>query len=152
MIEDIKITKATTRDIDRIIEIEEKSYKDPWPKEIFMVDYLFNNSSVYFVIKSNGQTAGFIGIWEEEGSLHVINIAVDPVYRMKGYGRRMLQFSIDLALKKKVKSIYLEARKSNLIAQKLYTTFGFTPVEELKAYYQDGEDGVRMSKTLIKED
>ncbi|MGB9694486.1 MAG: ribosomal protein S18-alanine N-acetyltransferase [Caldisericaceae bacterium] len=150
MDEDFKIVKATSKDIDRIIEIEEKSYEDPWPREVFMIDYLFNNCSLYFVLKIKSKVAGFIGIWEEESSLHVINLAIDPDYRRKGYGRLMLQFAVDLALNKKVGKVYLEARKSNVIAQKLYTSCGFVPVEELRSYYQDGEDGVRMMKTLLK--
>jgi ribosomal-protein-alanine N-acetyltransferase len=150
MRKDVNILKAASKYIDRIIEIEEKSYKDPWPKEIFMIDYIFNNSSLYFVLKEGSFIAGFVGIWIEEDKLHVINIAVDPLYRKKGYGSLMLEFAVDLALKKGLKNIYLEARKSNLIAQKLYASCGFVPIEELKTYYQDGEDGIRMGKTIYK--
>ncbi len=147
-IDEIKISKATSRDIGRIVEIEESSYKDPWPREVFMVDYLFNNSAEYFVAKVKSKIVSFIGIWIEEAELHIINLAVDPENRRNGCGRFMLSFAIDLAKRRRIKQVYLEARKSNDIAQKLYFSCGFEPIEELKEYYQDGEDGIRMSKII----
>jgi len=39
MISEAEIVKAKINDIKKIIEIEELSYKDPWPREVFMIDF-----------------------------------------------------------------------------------------------------------------
>jgi ribosomal-protein-alanine N-acetyltransferase len=152
MISEIEIVKAKVSDIKRIIEIEELSYSDPWPREIFMVDYLFNSSSEYFVAKMHGKIVGFIGIWYEGKKLHVINVAVHPDERGKGIGTNLLLFAINLAKELGYEAIYLEARKSNVSAQRLYRKLGFKEKEELKGYYQDGEDGIRMELSVPKEE
>lgn len=152
MISEIEIVKAKVSDIKRIIEIEELSYSDPWPREIFMVDYLFNSSSEYFVAKMQGKIVGFIGIWYEGKKLHVINVAVHPDERGKGIGTNLLLFAINLAKELGYEAVYLEARKSNVSAQRLYRKLGFKEKEELKGYYQDGEDGIRMELSVPKEE
>jgi len=152
MISEIEIVKAKVSDIKRIIEIEELSYSDPWPREIFMVDYLFNSSSEYFVAKMQGKIVGFIGIWYEGKKLHIINVAVHPDERGKGIGTNLLLFAINLAKELGYEAVYLEARKSNVSAQRLYRKLGFKEKEELKGYYQDGEDGIRMELSVPKEE
>ncbi len=148
MIGEIEIVKAKITDVKKIIEIEEKSYKDPWPRDVFIIDYMFNSSSDYFVAKSHGKVLGFIGLWYEGEKLHIINVAVDPESRGQGVGTMLLEFAINLGVQKGFDLVYLEARKSNVIAQNLYKKLGFKEVEELKAYYQDGENGIRMEKIL----
>jgi len=152
MIKEFDISKARINDVKKIIEIEELSYKDPWPKEIFMIDFLFNSSSEYYVVRFQDKVVGFIGLWYEGNKLHIINVAVHPDFREKGIGSSLLEFAINIAKVKKLKSVYLEARKSNINAQKLYKKFGFKEVEELKEYYQDGEDGIRMELAIEEED
>lgn len=144
----IKIEKAKPKDFDNIIRIEELSYRDPWPREVFMLDYLFNNSSEYFVLKNQGKIIGFIGMWLEDKRLHIINVTVHPDERGRGFGRIMISFAIKCARQKNMKEVYLEARSSNLSAIKLYESIGFRKKDELSDYYQDGEDGVRMSLDL----
>jgi len=144
----IKIEKVKPKDFDNIIRIEELSYKDPWPREVFMLDYLFNNSSEYFVLKNQGKIIGFIGMWLEDKRLHIINVTVHPDERGKGFGRIMISFAIKCARQKNMKEVYLEARASNLSAIKLYESIGFRKKDKLSDYYQDGEDGVRMSLNL----
>jgi ribosomal-protein-alanine N-acetyltransferase len=146
--EKIKIARARVIDIKKIIEIEELSYRDPWPREVFMIDYVFNSSSRYYVVKIVNKIVAFMGIWVEERKLHIINIAVHPEYRNKGIAKALLNSSIDYANKNRLKEIYLEVRKSNNVAQNLYKQFDFEIVEDLQKYYQDGEDGYRMIKII----
>lgn len=144
----LKIEKAKARDFDTIIKIEEMSYKDPWPREVFLIDFLFNKSAHYFVAKIENKIVGFIGLWVEEKKLHIINITVHPNERCKGIGKNMVYFAINYAKENNLNEIYLEARKSNQSAIKLYESIGFMVLEELKEYYQDGEDGLRFLLNL----
>ncbi len=143
-----KILKASSKDIRKIIDIEELSYKDPWPREVFIMDYLFNSSALYYIAKTKNKIVGFIGIWLESTRLHIINVAVHPEYRNEGVGTQLLLFAIDYAKERKFKEVSLEVRKSNENAIRLYKKLGFEVVEDLKAYYQDGEDGYRLFKNI----
>jgi ribosomal-protein-alanine N-acetyltransferase len=146
--EEIKIAKARAIDIKKIIEIEELSYKDPWPREVFMIDYVFNRSAQYFVARVDNKICAFTGLWIEMDKFHIVNIAVHPDYRKRGIATYFMNFIIDYAKEKRTKEIHLEVRKSNTIAQNLYKKLGFEILEELKKYYQDGEDGYRMTKII----
>lgn len=143
-----KIVKASSKDIRKIIDIEELSYKDPWPREVFIMDYLFNSSALYYIAKTENKIVGFIGIWLEPTRLHIINVAVHPEYRNEGVGTQLLLFAINYAKERKFKEVSLEVRKSNENAIRLYKKLGFEVVEDLKAYYQDGEDGYRLFKNI----
>ncbi len=148
MNENLIIQKARTKDFDIIFNIEEMSYKDPWPREVFIMDFLFNSSAHYYVAKINDCTAGFLGIWDEENKIHVINVTVHPQYRRKGIGRHLVAFAINYAKEKGKKEIYLEVRKTNIFAIKLYESMGFFERERIANYYQDGEEGIRMTLCL----
>lgn len=151
MNENLIIQKAKTKDFNVIFNIEEMSYKDPWPREVFIMDFLFNSSARYYVAKINGQTAGFLGIWDEEKKIHIINITVHPEYRRKGIGKNLLAFAVNYAKEKGKKEIYLEVRKTNISAIKLYESMGFLEKERIANYYQDGEEGIRMTLCLNEE-
>ena len=144
----VKIEKATTKDFNEIYEVELLSYEEPWPKEMFVMDYLFNAQSEYYVARWMGKIVGFIAVWNELEKLHIVNIAVNPKYRKKGIGTNLLGFAIKLAKKNSKKEIYLEVRKSNEIAQKLYEKFGFVRIKEIERYYNNGENGYIMRKVI----
>jgi ribosomal-protein-alanine N-acetyltransferase len=144
----VKIEKATTKDFNEIYEVELLSYEEPWPKEMFVMDYLFNAQSEYYVARWMGKIVGFIAVWNELEKLHIVNIAVNPKYRKKGIGTKLLGFAIKIAKKNSKKEIYLEVRKSNEIAQKLYEKFGFARVREIERYYNNGENGYIMRKAI----
>ena len=144
----VKIEKATTKDFNEIYEIELMSYEMPWPKEMFVMDYLFNGKSEYFVARWMKKVIGFIGLWDEGDKLHIVNIAVHPDYRKKGVGKKLIEFAIKKAKKAHKNEIYLEVRKTNKIAQALYSKLGFEIREELENYYNNNENGYLMRKVV----
>lgn len=73
----------------------------------------------------------------------ILSFAVDELYRGQGYGHALMEkfFSCHNG------PISLQVRVSNLKAQKLYRQFGFAITDTLKGYYQDGENGLLMTRT-----
>lgn len=93
---------------------------------------------------------GFAGFWALADEVHIINIAVRESYRRRGIGEQLIIAMIEMAKEMKAKIITLEARVSNIPAQKLYTNFGFVQVGVRKAYYTDNkEDAVIMTTENI---
>ena len=145
----IVIRAATVRDLKAIWEIEEASYATPWPKETFFVDITFNGDAKYFVALLDRHIAGFIGAWFKEGKLHIVNVATHPASRGQGVARQLVLFVLALARDLKMDSAFLEVRRSNIAAQKLYEGLGFGVTGLRPMYYPDNmEDGLVMTKEL----
>lgn len=143
------IRVASVRDLKAIWEIEEASYTAPWPKETFFVDITFNADAKYFVAMVEKRIVGFIGGWFKEGKLHIVNVAIHPSSRGRGVAKQLVHFLLDLARDLKMESAFLEVRRSNVPAQRLYEGLGFSVTGLRPMYYPDNlEDGLVMTKEL----
>lgn len=138
----------TSKDIEEAYEIEKLSYNTPWPRSMFVMDYLFNNNSRYYSAKYVRRVVGFIAVWDEKDVLHIVNIAVHPNYRRMGIGKKLIKFAIQLAKREGKREVYLEVRVSNVAAQMLYKKTGFEVFKKRPYYYDDGEDGLVMKKVI----
>ena len=75
--------------------------------------------------------------------MEIDNFLVNPLYRNKGIGNKLMTYLIDIANKINVDNITLEVRVSNIVAINLYKKYGFLEVAIRKYYYGD-EDGILM--------
>jgi len=93
------------------------------------------------VPRSAGSLIGHGGIMRTAGVGHITTLAVAPHHRGHGIGALLLLGLIEQAYDLQVRRVELEVRVSNIHAQRLYTTFGFTCVARIPDYYPDnGED------------
>jgi ribosomal-protein-alanine N-acetyltransferase len=93
---------------------------------------------------------GFTGIWMMVDEAHITNLAVRQEYRGKGIGELLLLASIDLANELKASFMTLEVRVSNLVAQSLYSKYGFVQTGLRRGYYLDNrEDALIMSTDIL---
>jgi ribosomal-protein-alanine N-acetyltransferase len=65
----------------------------------------------------------------------LLNLAVDPDYRRRGIGSRLIEALLDAAKG----GIYLEVAESNKSAVGLYRKFGWTEAGIRKGYYNQGK-------------
>jgi [ribosomal protein S18]-alanine N-acetyltransferase len=72
--------------------------------------------------------------WELE------NIAVDPIARRKGIGRRLLNALLAEAGETNSHAIFLEVRESNAAARALYERNGFKETGRRRSYYRNPEE------------
>jgi [ribosomal protein S18]-alanine N-acetyltransferase len=94
--------------------------------------------------------SGFLGLWIMVDEAHIINLAVRETWRGKGLGELLLISGIDTAICFKAATATLEVRKSNKLAQALYTKYGFIEAGFRKAYYTDNkEDALIMTTDLL---
>jgi [ribosomal protein S18]-alanine N-acetyltransferase len=145
----VTVRAANLKDLKAIWDIEEASYATPWPKETFFVDITFNADAKYFVAVVDRRIVGFIGGWFKEGRLHIVNVATHPAFRGRGVAKGLVSFMLHLAVDLKMESAFLEVRRSNTAAQKLYEELGFATTGLKPMYYPDNmEDGLVMAKEL----
>ncbi|HPI33750.1 MAG TPA: peptidase C39 family protein, partial [candidate division Zixibacteria bacterium] len=76
------------------------------------------------------------------------NIAVDPDMRGRGLGQRLLDACRQEAEWRNCTTLSLEVRVDNAGAIALYRRNHFEAVGRLPKYYEDGADGVRMTRPL----
>ena len=144
----IKIRRMTENDIDGVYKVETNSFAIPWSRKAF-ADELSNRIALYFVAESDGQIAGYAGMWEVADEGDITNIAVLPEYRGKGIGKMLLNELFSEAKQRKMSLITLEVRESNHVARHLYKSCGFENVGIRKNYYADNrENAVIMTASL----
>ena len=81
----------------------------------------------------------------------LLNITVKSEFQKKGFGELMLKDLFSECRKANIANIFLEVRKSNLVAIKLYKKIGFNEIGVRNNYYQnrDGkEDAILMGLAI----
>lgn len=132
--------------IDSILLIENASFTDPWSRNA-MEKELGNNFARYIVIKYKNEVIGYGGMWLILDEAHITNIAVLPEHRGIGAGNIIVKTLIDICTAENILSLTLEVRKSNELAQRLYSKFGFVSEGVRIGYYANNkEDAIIMWK------
>lgn len=108
------------------------------------------NSLSYRIVTATGQMAGFIFVManKEDGAGHITTIGVAPEHRRRGLANKLLSHTENALRKRGIGVVMLEVRVSNRAAQNLYRAFGYSIVQRLNHYYNNGEDGFLMVKSL----
>lgn len=146
------IRRMTLNDVDAVHAIEEATFQTPWSRESFEKEMTENRCARYLVAQKAGEIIGFAGIWIIMDEGHVTNVAVKEAYRGQGYGRALTQALMQYTANLAVRYITLEVRRSNVRAQSLYQSLGFTAVGYRKRYYEDnGEDALLMVNERLPE-
>ena len=81
-------------------------------------------------------------------SARIYSIAIDPAFRGMGLGRRMILRAEREAKVRGCNRMRLEVRLDNGVAIGLYERLGYTDVQILPGYYEDGTHGMRYRKEL----
>lgn len=104
----------------------------------------------YRVVTPSDEIVAFIFITvAEEGTGHITTIGVAPEHRRRGLAQKLLLHAEDALRKRGINTIFLEVRVDNRPAQNLYHQSGYAIVQRLPKYYNSGEDGFLMVKSLF---
>lgn len=127
-------------DIDQVLEIEHRSFTTPWSREAFYNELNMNKFAVYIVLEVDKKVVGYCGVWVVIDEAHITNIAILPEYRGRKFGEALMQNLFDVAKTMGAKSMTLEVRVTNYVAQGLYRKFGFQKGGLRKNYYTDNQE------------
>jgi ribosomal-protein-alanine N-acetyltransferase len=124
-------------DLEAVLLIEHQSFSMPWSQALFLSD-LRNPKSHLLVARPEEDpkvVAGYIGYRIVVDEMHIVIVAVDPVWRRQRVAMQMLQQAIEHARDHHCTKATLEVRVSNTGAQQLYFRQGFAPVGTRPRYY-----------------
>ena len=135
---------ATEVDIPALYALETDCFPDPWSQKSLR-DTLREERSFFAVAEMAGKVVGYINTTYILDEMELNRICTLPDYRRQGIGAALLQAAFAFAKEKHIQSFFLEVRASNLPAQTLYRSAGFTQVGLRKKFYQNPtEDGLIM--------
>lgn len=146
----IFLDNLKTKYLDSLVELENKCFKIPWSKNMFLGD-VDNPNAYYILIINDDRVIGYCGLYRVLDESSITNIAVHPDFRKKGLATLMLRNIFEYCLKASISFVTLEVRESNTDAIKLYMDNGFEIVGERKNYYADNRETAILMTKYLKE-
>lgn len=141
----VEIVPMKRRHLRQVLRIESQVYPRPWSSTLFLQEIAHRHDRVYLVARLGGRVAGYGGLMTSGLEGHITNIAVDPSYQGRRLATLLMLDLMEAACDRGGKTVSLEVRKSNEVAQRLYEKFGFQPVGVRRGYYvETGEDAIVM--------
>jgi [ribosomal protein S18]-alanine N-acetyltransferase len=144
--ESITIRPLSYSDLPQVIAIERRAFPTPWSLAMFVLE--LSKLSGVCLAAADPDLAGepivgylicsrYADVW------HLMNIAIDPATRRRGYATALLAEMLRRAGPDEAYT--LEVRTSNAPAIRLYERFGFRSAGTRPRYYHDtGEDAMIM--------
>ena len=136
---------------DELIELEQKCYPHPWSPDLIRGEFQ-KDVSLRCGLVTEDDIIAYCFNYLVVDELHILNLAVNPRYRCRGYGKRLLRRVLDHSYRQGARTATLEVRQSNFIAKRLYSSLGFEVLGMRKNYYRDNsEHALVLQATLERE-
>lgn len=135
--------------IDEIVAIERDCHYNPWTKASFLSALQAHDILKKFIL--DDEAVGYFVAKLALDQCELLNLTVKKTMQSKGIGRIILNQLKEICLARNISHIFLEVRRSNVNAIKLYVSFGFNETGIRKNYYRTKsgkEDAVLMGLSL----
>lgn len=139
IIDPVSIEPMRKADVPAISQIERRCYPTPWHENAYYTE-LTNRCACYLVARLDGAVIGYAGMWVIMDEAHITTVAVDPPYRGRKIGERLLLNLLEEAIRMGASRATLEVRENNRVAQSLYRKYGFYETAIRKNYYTDNQE------------
>ncbi len=146
-----EVRPLTDKQLKEVLKLSLRCFKAGENYTKYTFSYLLSepNTLSYRAVTPSGEMVAFIFIMtNEDGTGHVTTIGVAPEHRRRGLANTLLQHTEKVLQHRGINTLMLEVRVGNTSAQTLYRQFGYAVVQRLNSYYNNGEDGFLMVKSL----
>jgi [ribosomal protein S18]-alanine N-acetyltransferase len=149
-----RIEKMEEPDLDQVILIEASSGWSSWSRQSF-IEELKNPFSHCFALRGRNdpenqaegnEIVGFVCFRLVEDESDLLNLAIHPRHRRKGFGRELMGFYLDFCRLRKVEAFYLETGVTNQPAIRLYQSFAYQSAGIRPRFYPGKEDALLMTR------
>ena len=107
-----------------------------------------DRDTLTLVAEERGGIAGFTIMEFGDERAHLVLLAVRPLKRRAGIGRRLLDWLTESAHTAGIESVHLELRAGNEAARGFYRAMGFSETVTVPGYYRGREAALRMLRVL----
>ena len=142
----ISIKQINEEDVDLCYELDAKTIS-LWSKSQWYEEFKKEGINVFALVLENliiGICVFHVVIDEAQINFFVVN----QKYREKGFGTYLMSYLIKQCKKLKINKLMLEVSRTNVKAEKFYSSFDFSTVGIRKNYYKDGSDALLKEKKL----
>ena len=147
-----RIMKMKQSHVEVVEEIEISCFLTPWSSKIISNDLSLDCAMNFVALSCDGSTEKIIGYlcaWVVSDECTINKIACHWEYRRTKTGTLLLNHLFEAARLKGSRNIYLEVRRSNIVAQMFYLKNGFLRSRISRAYCSDtNEDAIVMELAL----
>lgn len=146
-----EIRPLTDKHLKEVLKLNLRCFKAGENYTKYTFNYLLSepNCLSYRIITPSGQMVGFIFVMtNQDGTGHITTVGVAPEHRRRGLALKLLRHAEAALLKRNISVVMLEVRVSNFAAQNLYREENYSVVQRLAKYYNNGEDGFLMVKSI----
>ncbi len=151
--EALRIRKCNPRlDFERILELEGASFtSDAYSEHTFWY-YHQRCPDLFLVAEYEKTILGYLICCiylqgqKQQRRGHIVSIAVDPLYRRRGIGKALVEFTFDYLEALSVAYVEIEVRVDNEAGLRFWRSFGFQQTVTIPRYYSDGCDGFKMHR------
>ncbi len=140
--------KMLDSDLDEMLKIEEVSFASPWTRNMFL-DEIANVFSQTVVFEQDGVLVGYMCFWTVLDEAHLLNIAVRPSHRGRGFGQSMMNYLEETCRGLGLEKMILEVARRNTAARRLYNRLGFISIGFRRMYYTVEKDDALVMQKLI---
>jgi ribosomal-protein-alanine acetyltransferase len=146
----LRFRQMNIEDISAVLEIERECFLSSWSPDGYKSELLRDDSKA-IIAENNDEIAGFViaRLITSANEGEILNIAVRLRFQKHGIGTLLLKEITDFLKSHKIRSVWLEVRKTNFAAQNFYRKNGFAFCGERKNFYTNpAEDALLMKLNL----
>jgi ribosomal-protein-alanine N-acetyltransferase len=136
------------RDVGRVAELEAQAFTSPWKEDTFR-KLLDRPGAELLVVELDDHLVAYAVLWCILDQGELANIAVDPNWRGRGLGGRLLERVLAIARGRGVKDLFLEVRESNHVARELYRRRGFESIGSRRDYYEHPREDAQVLRIRL---
>ncbi len=141
-----RIRVSSLEDLPALMELQARCFPvDAWSEAALRAE-ISRADGVSCVVEVDARVAGFGFAWVVGETLEILQVAVDPLARRSGLGRRIVEQLH--AGRGEAEQAFLEVRADNEAALALYRASGYTDVHVRRRYYADGCDARILRRPL----
>lgn len=119
---------------------------EPWTERLFWSELGQLDTRHYVVALTGEEVVGYAGLCDYPDEAFVQTMAVAPAAQGSGLGGRLLQALLEEAERRGQRTVSLEVRADNEVAQRLYARHGFHRTGVRRGYYAGGVDALVLTR------
>jgi [ribosomal protein S18]-alanine N-acetyltransferase len=142
------VRRARARDLPRIGEIERASFgREAYDCKLF-AHYLKKCGELFLVAERGGKICGYLLSCFRGPVAELVSVAIAPEFRGKGAASALLEFALRRLARRGAARLHLVVRVDNAAARAFYEKYGFRRLRIVPGYYEDGSDGIAMTRPV----
>jgi len=123
-------------DLDAVAALEADTFTNPWTRDMLERELRQSDVARVYVVRLPGQrVAAFCACWLVYDELHINTIAVSANLRRQGIATALMSFLLAEGAAHGARRTFLEVRRSNAPARRLYESLGFEVAATRPNYY-----------------